>query len=72
MDAAAAAVDAALRELGPAAGGVQFPFLCLLISGGHNLLLVVEGVGQYIQLGTTLDDALGKRLGVGWAGQCTG
>ncbi len=40
--------------------GVQFPFLCLLISGGHNLLLVVEGVGQYVQLGTTLDDALGE------------
>ena len=30
--------------------GVQFPFLCLLVSGGHNLLLVVEGVGQYIQV----------------------
>ena len=40
-------------------GHVQFPFLCLLVSGGHNLLLVVEGIGRYIQLGTTLDDALG-------------
>lgn len=39
---------------------VQFPFLCLLVSGGHNMLLVVEGVGKYIQLGTTLDDALGE------------
>lgn len=38
---------------------VQFPFLCLLVSGGHNLLLIVEGLGRYIQLGTTLDDALG-------------
>ena len=45
---------------------VAFPFLCLLVSGGHNLLLLVEGVGQYIQLGTTLDDALGeRRLGGG-------
>ena len=38
----------------------EFPFLCLLVSGGHNLLLLVRGVGQYMQLGTTLDDALGK------------
>ena len=43
-----------------AATAVEFPFLCLLISGGHNLLLMVEGVGQYVQLGTTLDDALGE------------
>ncbi len=41
---------------------VTFPFLCLLVSGGHNLLLVVEGLGRYIQLGTTLDDALGTRI----------
>lgn len=52
--AAAAAAGQAEAEL------VQFPFLCLLISGGHNLLLLVEGVGQYVQLGTTLDDALGE------------
>jgi len=39
---------------------VRFPFLCLLVSGGHNLLMIVEGVGRYIQLGTTLDDALGE------------
>jgi len=38
----------------------QFPFLCLLVSGGHNLLVIVEGVGKYIQLGTTLDDAIGE------------
>ena len=37
----------------------EFPFVCLLVSGGHNLLLLVEGVGSYRQLGTTLDDALG-------------
>jgi N6-L-threonylcarbamoyladenine synthase len=39
---------------------VPFPFLCLLVSGGHNLLLVVEGIGRFVQLGTTLDDALGE------------
>eukprot|EP00898_Chlorokybus_atmophyticus_P007968 jgi/Chlat1/8172/Chrsp76S09203 len=40
--------------------GVRFPFLTLLVSGGHNLLLVAHGVGKYTQLGTTLDDALGE------------
>ena len=39
---------------------VPFPFLCLLVSGGHNMLLVVEGIGRFVQLGTTLDDALGE------------
>jgi glycoprotease/Kae1 family metallohydrolase len=39
---------------------VPFPFLCLLVSGGHNLMLVVEGIGRFVQLGTTLDDALGE------------
>ncbi|WIA37240.1 hypothetical protein OEZ86_014187 [Tetradesmus obliquus] len=46
-----------------AAGGSEalpFPFLCLLVSGGHNLLVLVKGVGSYVQLGTTLDDALGE------------
>ena len=46
-----------------AAGGSEslpFPFLCLLVSGGHNLLVLVKGVGNYTQLGTTLDDALGE------------
>ncbi len=42
---------------------MPFPFLCLLVSGGHNLLLLVRGVGSYVQLGATLDDALGM---VGW------
>lgn len=37
-----------------------FPFLCVLASGGHNLILRVDGVGAYAQLGTTLDDALGE------------
>ncbi|KXZ51777.1 hypothetical protein GPECTOR_11g220 [Gonium pectorale] len=39
---------------------VPFPFLCLLVSGGHNLLVLVRGVGDYVQLGTTVDDALGE------------
>lgn len=41
-------------------GQVEFPFLCLLVSGGHNLLVLVQGVGRYMQLGTTIDDALGE------------
>ncbi len=54
---------------------VDFPYLLLLISGGHCQLLVVEGVGSYRRLGTTLDDALGeaydkiaKMLGLGYPG----
>lgn len=39
---------------------VSFPFLCLLISGGHNMLIIAHGVGDYTLLGSTLDDALGK------------
>lgn len=39
---------------------VPFPFLCLLVSGGHNLLVLVRGVGRYVQIGSTLDDALGE------------
>ncbi|KAJ1986078.1 Mitochondrial tRNAs modification protein [Dimargaris cristalligena] len=38
---------------------IEFPFLSLLISGGHTLLLAVHGVGQYTQLGTTRDDSIG-------------
>lgn len=41
----------------------KFPFLCLLVSGGHNLLVLARGVGDYVQLGTTLDDALGVCAG---------
>lgn len=37
-----------------------FPFLALLISGGHTELIRVEGVGQYELLGETLDDAVGE------------
>jgi len=39
---------------------VPFPFLCLLVSGGHNLLLVAHGIGTYTLLGNTLDDAVGQ------------
>ena len=39
---------------------VAFPYLLLLVSGGHSQLLVCAGVGAYRQLGTTLDDAAGE------------
>jgi N6-L-threonylcarbamoyladenine synthase len=39
---------------------VAFPYLLLLVSGGHSQLLVCAGVGSYRQLGTTLDDAAGE------------
>ena len=52
-----------------------FPYLLLLVSGGHCQILLVEGVGQYRRLGTTIDDALGeafdktaKILGLGFPG----
>jgi len=55
--------------------GLNFPYLLLLVSGGHTQLLIVEGVGRYTRLGTTLDDALGeafdkaaKLLGLGYPG----
>lgn len=54
---------------------LEFPYLLLLISGGHCQLLIVEGVGRYKRLGTTLDDALGEAfdkvarlLGLGYPG----
>ena len=53
----------------------DFPFLLLLVSGGHCQLLSVEGPGHYRRLGTTIDDALGeafdktaKMLGLGYPG----
>ncbi|MGV8997703.1 MAG: tRNA (adenosine(37)-N6)-threonylcarbamoyltransferase complex transferase subunit TsaD [Parvibaculaceae bacterium] len=39
---------------------VAFPYLLLLVSGGHSQLLIVEAVGQYRRLGTTIDDAVGE------------
>ncbi len=41
-------------------GGPQFPFIALLVSGGHTQLVEVEGVGRYRQLGESLDDAAGE------------
>ncbi|HEU0197153.1 MAG TPA: tRNA (adenosine(37)-N6)-threonylcarbamoyltransferase complex transferase subunit TsaD [Nevskiaceae bacterium] len=37
-----------------------FPFVALLVSGGHTMLVAVEGVGRYRTLGETLDDAAGE------------
>ena len=52
-----------------------FPFLALLVSGGHTMLIAVTGLGRYEVLGTTLDDAVGeafdktaKLLGLGYPG----
>jgi N6-L-threonylcarbamoyladenine synthase len=39
---------------------VAFPYLVLLVSGGHSQFLAAEGVGSYRRLGTTIDDALGE------------
>jgi len=38
----------------------QFPFIALLVSGGHTQLMAVQGVGQYELLGETVDDAAGE------------
>ncbi|MGB8434576.1 MAG: tRNA (adenosine(37)-N6)-threonylcarbamoyltransferase complex transferase subunit TsaD, partial [Burkholderiales bacterium] len=38
----------------------QFPFVALLVSGGHTQLIRVGGVGDYRRYGTTIDDALGE------------
>jgi N6-L-threonylcarbamoyladenine synthase len=40
--------------------GLAFPYLLLLVSGGHSQLLAVRGVGDYVRLGTTIDDAVGE------------
>ncbi len=54
---------------------VAFPYLLLLVTGGHCQILIVQGVGRYRRLGTTLDDAIGeafdkaaKMLGLGYPG----
>ena len=54
---------------------LAFPYLLLLVSGGHCQILRVDGVGQYSRLATTIDDALGeafdktaKILGLGYPG----
>jgi N6-L-threonylcarbamoyladenine synthase len=42
------------------AEAVDYPFLLLLVSGGHCQLLAVEGVGRFTRLGSTIDDAAGE------------
>jgi N6-L-threonylcarbamoyladenine synthase len=56
-------------------GEVAFPYLLLLLSGGHCQCVAVEGVGRYRLLGGTIDDAVGeafdkvgKLLGLPWPG----
>ena len=56
-------------------GGAAFPYLLLLMSGGHCQCVAVEGVGRHVRLGGTIDDAVGeafdkvgKLLGLGWPG----
>ncbi len=53
----------------------EFPFIALLVSGGHTQLMAVDGIGQYRLLGDTLDDAAGEAfdksaqlLGLGYPG----
>ncbi|XP_050092201.1 probable tRNA N6-adenosine threonylcarbamoyltransferase, mitochondrial [Anopheles aquasalis] len=41
---------------------IPFPFLCLLVSGGHSLLVFIEGTNRFRLLGETLDDAPGEAL----------
>ena len=41
-------------------GALEFPYLLLLVSGGHCQLLLVEEVNRYRRLGTTIDDAVGE------------
>jgi N6-L-threonylcarbamoyladenine synthase len=40
--------------------GIGFPYLLLLASGGHTQLVAVRGVGDYVRIGTTIDDAIGE------------
>ncbi len=68
------ALTARLPGLLPA-GPAPYPFLLLLISGGHCQCVAVEGLGRYRRLGSTLDDAVGeafdkaaKLLGLPWPG----
>ncbi|HVC58966.1 MAG TPA: tRNA (adenosine(37)-N6)-threonylcarbamoyltransferase complex transferase subunit TsaD [Acetobacteraceae bacterium] len=56
-------------------GGAPFPYLLLLVSGGHCQCVAVQGVGRHVRLGGTVDDAAGeafdkvaKLLGLGWPG----
>jgi len=55
--------------------GTPFPYCLFLASGGHTQVVAVRGVGDYVRLGTTMDDAIGeafdktaKLLGLGYPG----
>jgi N6-L-threonylcarbamoyladenine synthase len=55
--------------------GIDFPYLALIVSGGHTQLVAVRGVGSYQRLGSTVDDAageafdkVGKMLGLPYPG----
>lgn len=55
--------------------GTPFPYCLFLASGGHTQIVAVRGVGDYVRLGTTIDDAIGeafdktaKLLGLGYPG----
>jgi len=39
---------------------IEFPYFLLLVSGGHTQLVAVKGVGDYVRLGSTVDDAIGE------------
>lgn len=63
------------RLPGLAQGGAPFPYLLLLLSGGHSQCVAVTGVGQHARLGGTVDDAVGeafdkvaKLLALDWPG----
>lgn len=58
--AAAARLSSSSSDGGSSGARPEFPFLALLVSGGHNLLLLVHGVGDYQILGSTVDDAVGE------------
>ena len=55
--------------------GIEFPYLALLVSGGHCMLLAVKGPGDFERYGSTVDDAVGeafdktaKMIGLGYPG----
>ncbi len=63
------------RLPGLAPEGAPFPYLLLLVSGGHCQCVAIEGLGRYRRLGATVDDAageafdkVGKLLGLPWPG----
>lgn len=56
-------------------GDIEFPAVCLIVSGGHTSIVLMEGAGRYEMLGSTIDDAAGEAfdkvarfLGLGYPG----